>query len=111
MRWANNKLAYNQKTRKSDKLFRLDVELAGKKTILINRVPLKFAEGHWYRSYRRGFEKEFMIPAPDCRNALDYQRIVTYVSGRVGGFADRLTNGVLGYEWIEDGRTVRSRWL
>jgi len=75
-RWANDK----QIPRKSDQLFRLDLQLAGKKTILINRVPLKFAEDHLSQTYREGFRKEAMTPAPGCRNALDYNSIVSYVS-------------------------------
>ena len=78
LRWANNK----QNHGRSDKLFRLDLQLAGKRTILINRVALKFAENHLHKTYREGFGKEAMTPAPDCRNALDYHRIVSYVSRR-----------------------------
>jgi hypothetical protein len=81
IRWANDKLSFIQKTRRSDRLFRLDLQLAGK-TILINRVPLKYAEEQLYQTYREGFGKEVTTPAPGCRNALDYHRIVSYVSGR-----------------------------
>ena len=70
---------FNQKIRKSDKLFRLDLQLAGKKTLLINRVSLKYAEEHTYRTYREGFRKAAMVAAPGCRNAMEHHRIVTYV--------------------------------
>jgi hypothetical protein len=85
VRWANNKLTFYQKIRKSDKLFRLDLQLAGEKTILINRVSLRYAERHLYQTYREGFGKEFMSPGPGCKNALDYYRIASYVSGQVIG--------------------------
>jgi hypothetical protein len=77
LRWANNK----QNPGKSDTVFRLDLQLAGEKTVVINRIALKFAEDLVYRVYREGFTKEHTTPAaPDCRNALDYYRIVSYVS-------------------------------
>ena len=82
IRWVTNKLAFKQKCRNSDKLFRLDLQLAGEKTILINRVPLKYAEEYLHHTYREGFGKEVTTPAAGCRNALDYHRIVSYVSGR-----------------------------
>ena len=85
IRWANNKLAFKQKSRNSDKLFRLDLQLAGEKTILINRVPLKYAGEYSHHTYREGFGKEVTTPAPGCRSALDYHRIVSYVSGRAIG--------------------------
>lgn len=75
LRWVNNKQNYG----KSDQLFRLDLQLAGK-AILINRVPLKFAEDHLGKTYRDGFEKEATTTAPGCKNALDYYHIVSYVS-------------------------------
>ena len=85
IRWANDKLTFKQKIRKSDSLFRFDLQLVGEKTVLINRVPLKYAEGQLYQSYREGFGKGFMTPAPGCKNALDYHRIISYVSRRAIG--------------------------
>jgi hypothetical protein len=79
-RWANKKLVFSQKVRKSDKLFRLDLQLVGKETVLINRVSLKYAEGDLYVTYREGFKKIATTPAPGCKNALDYNRIASYVS-------------------------------
>jgi hypothetical protein len=78
--WANKKLVFSQKVRKSDKLFRLDLQLAGEKTVLINRVSLKYTEGDFNVTYREGFKKVATTPGPGCKNALDYNRIASYVS-------------------------------
>lgn len=64
---------------KRQRPFRLDLELAGKRTVLLNR---------WEENrlappgmgYGFGFEKETTVPAPGCENSTGHHRIVQYVS-------------------------------
>ena len=69
--WANNK---------SDD-WRIDTQLAGDKTILINGWPLatKQSSGR-SQSYGFNFEKACTHPAPGCESGTGHHRIVTYVS-------------------------------
>ncbi len=79
-RWANAKLSLRPTNYESDTNFRLDLQLAGEKTLLINRRSLRFAEHHLGNTYRTGFEKGFMTYPVIFGNALDYYRILNYVS-------------------------------
>ncbi|CAA7261561.1 unnamed protein product [Cyclocybe aegerita] len=64
MRWSNG-TAHD---------FRFDLQLAGKKTVLVNRFPLKVLEEASGFSSRYNFEKQSMQSLPDCS---EHYRIVT----------------------------------
>ena len=68
--WANNK---------SDN-WRIDLQLAGDKTVLINGWPpvTKQSSGR-SESYGFSFEKACTHPAPGCESGTGHHRIVTYV--------------------------------
>lgn len=68
--WANNKSGR----------WRMDTQLAGDKTVLINGWPLatKQTIGH-SESYGFNFEKACTHPAPGCESGTGHHRIITYV--------------------------------
>ena len=68
--WANNKPGH----------WRLDVQLAGEKTVLINPWPLVTKQSSGYsESYGHNFEKAFTHPAPGCESGTGHHRIISYV--------------------------------
>lgn len=75
LRWING-------TGDSVKEFRIDTQLAGRRTVLLNRWekrvkedadPTRFSFGH-------SFERESTVPAPGCEQSTGHHRIVKYVS-------------------------------
>jgi hypothetical protein len=60
--------------------FRIDLQLAGSKTVLMNRWE-QFAkqQGGSRHSYGFNFEETMTIPSPGCERGTGYHRIVTYV--------------------------------
>ena len=68
--WANNKSSH----------WRIDTQLAGNKTVLMNGCPLatKQTSGQ-SQSYGFNFEKACTYPAPGCESGTGHHRIVTYV--------------------------------
>lgn len=79
-RWANATLSVRPTNYESHTNFRLDLQLVGTKTLLINRRSLRFEERHLGHTYRTGFEKGFMTYPVTFRDAIDYYRILNYVS-------------------------------
>lgn len=60
--------------------FRIDVELAGSKTVLLNRwEQLTKEQPGARRSYGFNFEEAMTVPAPGCERGTGHHRIVTYV--------------------------------
>jgi hypothetical protein len=68
--------------RPDPKEFRIDTQLAGKRTILFNRWEKRTREtvgGMNYSTYGFSFEKSSTKPAPDCKESTGHHRIVNYV--------------------------------
>jgi len=59
--------------------FRIDLQLAGEKTVLMTRWSERYMEPFNGRTYGHSFEKESTVPAPGCKNTAGHHRIVTYV--------------------------------
>ncbi|KIY73430.1 hypothetical protein CYLTODRAFT_387077 [Cylindrobasidium torrendii FP15055 ss-10] len=61
-----------------DRSFRIDTQLAGDTTILLNRWEQRVRERASQWSYGFEFEKATTTPAQGCENTTGYYRIVTY---------------------------------
>ena len=60
--------------------FRIDMQLAGSKTVLMNRwEQFTKEEPGVRRSYGFNFEEVMTIPSPGCERGTGYHRIITYV--------------------------------
>ena len=72
--------------------FRIDTQLAGDNTVLLNRWERKNKEepGDRQPSYGFNFEKETTTPAAGCQKSTGHHRIVTYVSKDHGCFVIQL---------------------
>jgi len=66
----------------TSKDFRIDLQLAGTKTVLMNRFSQRYREMFSGRTYGFSFEKSSTDPAPGCKNSTGHHRIITYVSIR-----------------------------
>ena len=67
------------------KEFRIDAQLAGKNTVLLNRWEKRFKEDLGNRNFSTfgfNFEKASTKPASGCERSTAYHRIVKYVSFR-----------------------------
>ena len=61
--------------------FRIDLQLAGSKTVLMNRwEQITKEQPGARRSYGFNFEEAMTVIAPGCERGTGYHRIVTYVS-------------------------------
>ena len=61
--------------------FRIDMELAGSKTVLMNRwEQITKEQPGTRRSYGFNFEEVMTVPGPGCERGTGYHNIVTYVS-------------------------------
>jgi len=61
--------------------FRIDIQLAGSKTVLMNRwEQITKEQPGTRRSYGFNFEESMTNPSPGCERSTGYHRIVTYVS-------------------------------
>ena len=60
--------------------FRIDVELAGERTILLNRWVESVIVDVNPRSYGHNFEEESTVPVPGCEQSIRHLRIIKYVS-------------------------------
>lgn len=61
--------------------FRIDLQLAGSKTVLMNRWEQFTKEQHGTRrSYGFNFEEAMTVPGPGCERGTGHHRIVAYVS-------------------------------
>jgi hypothetical protein len=75
LRWANH--ASGDPPRD----FRIDLQLAGPKTVLMNRwEQVTKEQPGTRRSYGFNFEEAMTISAPGCERGTGYHRIVTYAS-------------------------------
>ncbi|KAF5340780.1 hypothetical protein D9611_007520 [Ephemerocybe angulata] len=70
MRWVRNEEGMRD--------FRMDLELAGEKTVLVNRWEARTREMYNGRTYGYNFEKSSTEPAPGCQKGSGHHRIVTY---------------------------------
>ena len=59
--------------------FRLDLQLAGERTVLVNRWEKRNREVFNGRTFGFSFEKASTVPAPGCKESSGHHRIVTYV--------------------------------
>jgi hypothetical protein len=60
--------------------FRIDMQLAGSKTVLMNRwEPYTKEQAGTRRSYGFNFEEVMTAPSPGCERGTGHHRIVTYV--------------------------------
>jgi hypothetical protein len=66
------------------KEFRIDAQLAGKKTILLNRWERRTREQFTGRTYGFKFEKASTNPAVGCEEGSGHHRIISYVRHIVG---------------------------
>ena len=61
--------------------FRIDMELAGSKTVLMSRwEQITKEQPGTRRSYGFNFEEAMTVPGPGCERGTGYHSIVTYVS-------------------------------
>lgn len=63
----------------SDRDFRIDLQLAGEKTVLCNRWEKRTRERFTGRTFGFSFEKASTEVAPGCRDSTGHHRIITYV--------------------------------
>lgn len=94
--------------------FRIDLQLAGSKTVLMNRwEQITKEQPGTRRSYGFNFEEAMTTSVPGCERGTGYHRIVTYVSIPAAELETpvRLTRQLLGLRWLKDGRSIRSGWL
>jgi len=63
--------------------FRIDLQLAGEKTVLMNRFSERYKTIFSGRTYGFSFEKSSTLAAPGCKNSTGHHRIITYVSRTV----------------------------
>jgi hypothetical protein len=75
----------------SRETFRIDTQLAGHKTVLLNRTPrVPFVDP---TSFGSNFEKEASRPVHGCENTSSHHRMILYVSRTLPGvFASFLTH-------------------
>jgi len=60
--------------------FRIDMELAGSKTVLLNRwEQITKEQPGTRRSYGFNFEEAMTVPGPGCERGTGYHRIIAYV--------------------------------
>lgn len=59
--------------------FRIDLQLAGENTVLMNRWEKRNREIFSGRTYGFSFERASTIPAPACKDSTGHHRIITYV--------------------------------
>ena len=59
--------------------FRIDLQLAGKRTVLMNRWEKRTREAFNGKTYGYSFEKASTNPAPGCRDSTGHHRIISYV--------------------------------
>jgi hypothetical protein len=59
--------------------FRIDLQLAGEKTVLMNRWEKRNREMYSGKTFGFSFEKASTEPAPCCKESTGHHRIVTYV--------------------------------
>lgn len=60
--------------------FRIDMQLAGSKTVLMNRwEEITRVQPGTRRSYGFNFEETMTVPSPECERGTGYHRIITYV--------------------------------
>lgn len=64
--------------------FRIDLQLAGKKTVLMNRFSQRYKTIFSGRTYGFSFEKNSTVATPGCKNSSGHHRIITYVSHTIG---------------------------
>jgi hypothetical protein len=70
LRWINNTATTE---------FRIDMQLAGQRTVLFNRWEKRTREvPQW--AYGLNFHKESTTPAPGCKLGSGHHRVITYVS-------------------------------
>ncbi|TFY73402.1 hypothetical protein EWM64_g10610 [Hericium alpestre] len=60
--------------------FRIDMELAGERTVLFNRFETNTKDIARGNTFGFIFEREATVPAPGCERATGHRRIVKYVS-------------------------------
>ncbi|KAK0244586.1 hypothetical protein EDD85DRAFT_876195 [Armillaria nabsnona] len=68
---------------KSMKEFRIDMQLSGKKTVLLNRWDKRYREQASGYTYGYSFENHTTKPASGCESSTGHHRIITY---DLGGF-------------------------
>ena len=59
--------------------FRIDLQLAGEKTVLFNRWEKRTRESFDGRTFGFSFEKASTEVAPGCRDSTGHHRIISYV--------------------------------
>lgn len=68
----------------SDKEFRIDTQLAGDTTVLLNRWEKRNQEASGGFTFGFSFEEATTKTAKGCEGTTGYHRIVTYVSSSIG---------------------------
>jgi hypothetical protein len=62
-----------------EKDFRIDTQLSGKNTVLLNRWEPRYKDQMPGYTYGFNFEKEATFIAPGCETAVGHHRVLTYV--------------------------------
>ncbi|KAF9046288.1 hypothetical protein BJ165DRAFT_1470353 [Panaeolus papilionaceus] len=61
--------------------FRIDLDLVGEKTVLLNRWSVPNTDGQfWGNTFGTNFEKESTVAGENCENAARNIRVISYVS-------------------------------
>ncbi|KAF8883761.1 hypothetical protein CPB84DRAFT_1734556 [Gymnopilus junonius] len=69
MRWVSGN---------AERDFRIDLQLAGKRTVLMNRWEKRTREAFSGRTFGYSFEKASTSPAPGCKDSTGHHRIISY---------------------------------
>lgn len=64
---------------RADKDFRIDLQLAGKKTVLMTRWEKRNREMMSGKTFGFGFEKAQTVPVAGCEESTGHHRVVNYV--------------------------------
>ena len=104
LRWISFALGTNPE--KEAREFRVDLELAGEKTVLMNRWENRNREVMPGYTFGFNFEKAITNETPGCENSTGHHRVVTYVRVSSLESLDLTYLISLGHGWFEDGRSI-----
>lgn len=69
--------------------FRIDLQLAGSRTVLMNRWEFGDRESHPFPRYGINFEKRCTRAAANCEDGMGHHRVVCYVSAQTHSVPDK----------------------
>ncbi len=86
--------------------FRIDVQLAGHKTVFLNRWEKHKREQLSGHTYGFNFEKTSTTPAAGCSGASGHHRIITYVREFYEGLRTTIQLPISGFQWTQNGSAI-----